>query len=111
MLNYLNTREGRKATYYTKFFIKKTFNNWIPATFALLSNLEAEFKKEQAIFLKIKKNNKLRGKIDKKIKHIIEEKEKILKIKENRTLSMKKVGKISDDYRESFHDYISIAHL
>ncbi len=95
----------------TKLFKKEVFNRWVPMLFALLSSFETEYGKEALIFSKIKKNNKLRKKIEKKIKHIANEKEKLLKIKEKRALAMKSFGKISDDYRQTFHEYVSAASL
>ena len=95
----------------TKLFKKETFNKWAPWIFALLSSFETEYGKERLIFSKIKTNNKLRRKIEKKINHIANEKEKLLKIKEKRILAMKRLGKISDDYRQAFHEYISVTSL
>jgi len=95
----------------SKLFTKNVFNNWIAIIFALLSNLETEYGKETEIFSIIKKNGKLRKKIDNKIKHVISEKEKLLKIQEKRVMDMKGFGKISDDYRQTFHEYVSAASL
>lgn len=36
---------------------------------------------------------------------------KLLKIKEKRALEMNDFGKISDDYRQTFHEYVSVASL
>jgi len=60
-----------------KLFKKDIFNKWVPMVFALLSSLEAEYGKEEIIFSKIKKNSRLRKKIENKIKHVVNEKEKI----------------------------------
>ncbi|MCH8003603.1 MAG: hypothetical protein IH934_03135 [Nanoarchaeota archaeon] len=94
-----------------KLFKKEIFNRWIPMVFALLSSFEAEYEKEKLIFSKIKNNDSLRKKIENKIKHVVNEKERILKIKEKRALAMKNIGRISDDYRQTFHDYVSAASL
>ena len=94
-----------------KLFTKKVFNRWVPMVFALLSSFETEYGKEMLIFSKIKTNDKLRNKIENKIKHVIHEKEKLLKLKEKRALAMKSFGKISDDYRQTFHEYVSAANL
>jgi len=93
-----------------KLFGKEIFNKWVPMMFALLSSFEAEYNKEKLIFSKIKKNDRLRKKIENKIKHVVNEKERILKIKEKRALAMKSF-KISDDYRQTFHEYVSAASL
>jgi hypothetical protein len=93
-----------------KLFSREIFNRWAPAVFALLSSIEAEHGKEQLIFTKIKKNYKLRSKIENKIVHIIDEKENMLKLREKRALAMKSF-EVSDDYRQSFHEYVSAASL
>ena len=90
---------------------KEVFNKWVPMMFALLSSFETEHQKEVLIFSKIKENERLRKKIEDKIKHVISEKEKLLKIKEKRALEMNSLGKISDDYRQTFHEYVSAANL
>jgi len=94
-----------------KLFRKDIFNLWVPMIFALLSNFESEFDKERSIFSIIKKNIRLKKKIENKINHIVHEKENVLKMKEKRVLAMKGLGKISDDYRQVFHEYVSAASL
>ena len=94
-----------------RLFKKNAFNKWVPFIFALLANFEAECQKERLIFLKIKKNSRLRNKIEGRIYHIIREKEGILKIKEERALSMRSLGRISEDHRQAFHEYVSASEL
>jgi len=94
-----------------KLFKKELFNKWIPLMFAILATFETEYGKERFIFSKLKKNYSLKRKIEIKIKHIVNEKERMLKVKEKRALSMEKLGRISDDYRKAFHEYISAAGL
>jgi|TARA_Y100000310_G_scaffold28100_1_gene26747 hypothetical protein len=93
-----------------KLFKKDIFNKWSLMALALLSSLEAEYEKEKLIFLRIKKNNRLKKKIESKIKHVVNEKEKLLKIREKRALAMKSF-KISDLHRTTFHEYVSAASL
>ena len=93
-----------------RLFKKGIFNLWVPMVFALLASFETEYAKERIIFSKMKKNNKLRKKIENKINHVINEKERVLKIKEKRALSMG-FGKITDDYRQTYHEYVSAASL
>ncbi|MBI2208600.1 hypothetical protein HYU50_03820 [Candidatus Woesearchaeota archaeon] len=109
LLDLLEAKMPPQSKIKAKLFGKEIFNKWIPMVFALLAGLEAEYRKEALIFLKVKKNTRLRNKIEDKIKHIVDEKEKILKIKEQRALSMKSFGKISDEYRKVFHEYINAA--
>ncbi|MFH0868423.1 MAG: hypothetical protein V1831_03860 [Candidatus Woesearchaeota archaeon] len=95
----------------TKLFKKEIFNLWAPMVFALLSSFETEYEKEMIIFSKIKKNDKLRKKIENKITHVVNEKERMLKIKEKRASAMEGFGKISEDYRQTFHEYVSASSL
>ncbi|MDP3765024.1 MAG: hypothetical protein Q8R04_00775 [Nanoarchaeota archaeon] len=90
---------------------KSIFNSWAPMVFALLSSFETEHSKETEIFSKIKGNNRLRKKIESKIRHIADEKEKMLKIQEKRALAMESFEKISDGHRQAFHDYVSAANM
>lgn len=87
---------------------RETFNRWIPYMFALLASFDAEHNKEKLIFSRFSGNKILKRSIGAKIKHIVKEKEKMLKLREKRESSM---SKISDDYRRLFHDYISASGL
>ena len=94
-----------------KLFSKKVFSLWASMVLALLASLEAECKKEKIIFSEIKKDERLRKKIERKIKHVAEEKGRVLRIKHERAIAMKSTGKISDDYRQKFHEYVHAASL
>ena len=94
-----------------KLFSKKVFSLWAPMVLALLASFGAEYSKERAIFSMIKKDEKLRKKIGRKIRHIINEKERVLKIRQERAFAMKSTGKISDDYRQKFHEYVHATGL
>ena len=88
----------------------QVFHNWIPRIFALLSGFEDEYQKESMIFHKLKSNEGLRKKINKKIKNILKEKEKLLRLKEQRALSMKKL-RIDKEWRLMFHQFNAAARL
>ena len=94
-----------------RLFSKKIFNAWAPFVLALLASLNAEYEKEVAIFAMIKKDEKLRGKIERKIRHVVAEKERVLRIRQERALAMKSAGKISDDYRQKLHEYVHATGL
>jgi len=94
-----------------RLFSKKIFNIWAPMVLALLASLEAEYKKETIIFSKIKRDDRIRKKIEQRIKDVIDEKERVLSIRHERAVVMKSVGKISDDYRNMFHEYVHAASL
>lgn len=111
LLDFLEAKMPPQSRIKAKLFGKEIFNKWVPMVFALLAGFEAECRKEELIFSKVKKNTRLRDKIEDKIGHIVDEKKKILKIKEQRALSMKSFGKVSDEYRKVFHEYINAASL
>src|SRR3989338_10392873 len=111
LLDFLEAKMPPQSKIRAKLFGREMFNKWAPMVFALLAGFEAECRKEALIFSKVKKNTRLRDKIEDKIGHIVDEKKKILKIKEQRALSMDSFGKISDEYRKVFHEYINAASL
>ena len=103
LLDVLEAKMPPSSKVKQKLLSNEVYNKWIPMVFALLSSFEAEYGKEKIIFSKIKKSNQSRKKIENKIKHVIKEKERILKIKEKRALAMKNL-RVSDDYRQTFHE-------
>jgi len=111
LLEALEAKMPPSAKVKPRLFTKAVFNYWAPMVFALLSSFETEYGQEKEIFLIVKKNNALRRKIESKIKQVIAEKGKILKIKEKRALSMGGLKSIDNDYRQAFHEYISAASL
>ncbi len=111
LLEALEAKMPPSAKVKPRLFTGAVFNYWAPMVFALLSGFEAEYSKEKEIFLIIKKSNALRKRIESKITQVIAEKEKILKIKEKRALSMGSHNSINDDCRQAFHEYISAAGL
>ena len=67
------------------------FTHWVARVFALLSYLEHLCRKEAAIFSKLKRNKSAKNMINKKILHLLEEKSKLLRIMEEKTISMKRL--------------------
>lgn len=94
-----------------KLFTRNVFNYWAPMVFALLSSFETEYTKEKEIFALIKRNNKLRKKIEAKIKHVVAEKEKMLRIRHERAMLMSSLKDLGEDYRQAFHDYVAASNL
>lgn len=90
---------------------KAKFSEWVSKIFALLSAFENEYEKESLIFEKLKRNEKLRKKIDIKIAHLIKEKFELLKLREKRLLSMEKAGKVEAYDQKIFHSYASALRL
>jgi len=78
------------------------FSHWAARVFALLLYLEHIYSSEKKIFSKLKKNKPLKANINKKIFQIIKEKSKLLKIMDEKAVSMKRfnMSKISHyDYK------------
>ena len=88
----------------------QVMHHWIPRILALLSGFESEYQKENIIFHKLKSNDRLRKKINKKIKQILKEKEKLLRLKEQRALSIEKL-RIDDEWRLIFYQFNAATRL
>jgi hypothetical protein len=95
----------------SKMFSKKMFSGWAATILALLASLETDYNKEKEIFIKLNKNLKFKSKLEKKIKHIIHEKQKLLQLEEKRMMSMKNAFKVSDTHRQIFHEFASAADI
>lgn len=87
------------------------FSHWIARIFALLAALEHEFHKETIVFTKLKRNRKLKKTVEMKIKHIVKEKENILKAKEKRVLIEKKTAAIGKTIGTQFHTWAAAENL
>ena len=85
-------------------------HHWIARIFALLSGFENEYQKESMVFHELKSNERVRNKINKKIRHIIKEKEKLLRLKEQRALSMEKL-RVDNEWRLVFHQFNAASRL
>lgn len=90
---------------------KKIFNQWVPLILSLLVGLECEYKKESLIFEKLKKKNKVRLLINKKIKSLEKEKADLIKIKQKRVMGITKLGSLDDELRLMFHEFNAIRNL
>lgn len=90
---------------------KDVFTEWVARIFALISAFESEYQKEDIIFKKLKENSKSKKKIEIKIKHLVKEKWYLLKLKEERLLSMGDIGKIGKEYYQLSHHYASASNL
>lgn len=83
-----------------------TFTHWVSRIFALLSYLENLCDEEAEIFGKLKKNKLLKSKISKKISQILKEKSKLLKIMEEKAMSMEKIK-----FRRELHNFTTAIRL
>mgnify|MGYP001584981591 FL=1 len=80
-----------------------TFTHWVARVFALLSYLEHMYGKESVIFSKLKKNKATRTKINRKIIHIMKERARLLKVMQEKAVSMKKF-RMDSKLRKELHN-------
>ena len=85
------------------------FTNWVARIFALLAYLEFNYHKEMNVFSKLKRNKSVKTKISKKISYLIKEKSKLLRIMEEKTISMKKFS--VDEVKKKLHNFTSTINL
>lgn len=90
---------------------KIVFTEWVARIFALISAFENEYRKEEEIFKKLKENSSIKKKIEAKIKHLIKEKWYLLKLKNERLLSMKDISKLDEEYHKLSYHYASASNL
>ena len=80
-----------------------TFTHWVARVFALLSYLEHMYEKESIIFSKLKKNKAARMKINRKIINIIREKTTLVKVMQEKAVSMR-TSKIGSGLKKELHN-------
>lgn len=80
-----------------------TFTNWVARVFALLSYLEHMHEKESVIFSKLKKNKASKTRINRKIIHIMKERARLLKVMQEKAVSMKKF-RMGSGLRKELHN-------
>lgn len=90
---------------------KGTFTEWVSRIFALLAALHYEYKKEKGIFDKLKKNNKIKNRLEMKINHLIKEKFTLLRLKDKRLLTFGDIKHIEDEHHLIAHHYASALKL
>jgi len=86
------------------------FTHWVALVFALLSYLEHLCRKESEIFSKLKRNKSAKNRINKKISHLLEEKSKLLRIMEEKNVSMKKF-RLNSDIRRELRNFTTTINL
>ena len=90
---------------------RKVFDQWVPRVLALLAGLEAEYKKEGLIFKKLKKNQRLRLLINKKIKSVEREKSDLIRIKQKRLIGAVRSNKLDNELISMFREFNTIKNL
>ncbi len=86
------------------------FTHWIARIFALLSYLEHTYAKEAVIFGKIKKNKLARAKINRKISYLMREKSKLLRIMQEKAMSIRGF-RVGSKLRKEFHNLTTTISL
>ena len=86
------------------------FTHWAARVFALLAYVEHLYTRERIIFAKLKKNKALRRIINKKIINLIGEKSKLLKIMQDKSISMKKF-RVGTDLKKELHNFTTTISL
>lgn len=86
------------------------FSHWVARVFALLTYLEHLSSIEKDIFKQLKKNKSIKAKINRKIIHIVKEKSKLLRIMEEKAMSMKKFN-IDNKFKKEFHNLIAVIRI
>ena len=95
----------------SKEFIREPiFTHWAARVFALLSYLEEMHSKETKIFNNLKNNSTARRSITKKIAQIIKEKSKLIRIMEEKSISMKKL-RIGNDFKNGLRNFTTVINL
>ena len=86
------------------------FSHWIARVFALLAYLECLSSIERDIFKQLKKNKSIKTRINRKIIHIVKEKSKLLRIMEEKAMSMKKFA-INNKFKKEFHNLTAVVRI
>ena len=87
-----------------------TFTHWIARVFSLLSYMDHIYGQEKTVFSRLKKNKSIQGKIKKKIMHIIREKSKLIRIMEEKAISMK-TFKFDKELKKELHHFTAAINL
>lgn len=86
------------------------FSHWISRIFALLGYLEHIYSREKKIFRQLKKNKIMKSKIEKKISHLIKEKSRLVRIMEQKAISMEKLG-INNKFKAELHNFTTVIRI
>ena len=111
LLHHLEAKLPPPGKVSLKLLKRKIFDHWVPRVLALLAGLEAEYKKEALIFRKLKKNQRLRMLINKKIKAVEREKADLIRIKQKRLISVVKSNKLDTELRSMFLEFNTIKNI
>ena len=89
----------------------KNYTHWVATIFAILVAIKHEALDEEIIFGKLKKSRKIRGKVNKKIKDLQEEKTELLRLKQRHIFSMEQTQNLEREWHDVVHDWSLVASL
>jgi|MDTC01.1.fsa_nt_gb hypothetical protein len=111
LLSHLEAKLPPPSKINNKLLEKSTFSEWVSRILALIISFKSEHKKEELIFQKLKKNKRIKKKVDIKINHLLKEKWELLKLKESRVLSTENVKGIDSEHHRISRHYASVSKL
>ncbi len=93
-----------------EFMKEPMFTHWVSRIFALLSFIEHACSKENAILGMLKKDKTARKMVDKKIRNLVHERSKLLKIMEEKAISMEEYRN-DRDFKKELHNLTTTINL
>ena len=110
LLEHLEAKSPPSKEASTALIKEPIFTHWIARVFALLSYLEHLYAKEAMVFGRLKKNKAAKMKISRKISHLAKEKSKLLKIMEEKAISIKKF-RMGSELKKELHNFTTTISL
>ena len=111
LLCYLEAKIPPAAKFKATLLNKRIFAEWVSRIFALLVAIHFEVEKEEVIFARLKKSQKTRRILNKRINSLVNEKFALMKLKEQRLLSYSEIKNIEDEHHVVLHHYTSSLKL
>ena len=90
---------------------RKNHTHWAATLLALLAALEDTYGRELKVFEKLKKKDRARKKLGYKISHIIKEKERLLKLRDQRIDADRKISDIDKGWIKATNSYVASLKL
>src|SRR3989338_7094249 len=87
-----------------------SFTHWAARIFALLLQFEWLYGKESLIFSRLKKNRLIRARINKKIKHLVNERAKLMMIMQEKAESIRKF-RFNDGMKKELRNFTATINL
>ena len=111
LLCHLEAKIPPKSKFDERLLKKENFGHWVARVLALLAALGHAYEKEMEIFKKLKQNQRIKKKLAMKIKHILNEKKGLLKVREEKILAAEKLSKMEAIWQKIFHEWAITSRL